>query len=129
MEELRERVAERVCWEDAPGTVWDPKAATVCRKSGGGEGLSRLVRASEGGIVPRLLLPQRAAAGNRGAASARGRVPGSEEIAELASLILVHDAAIACSYVASLRERGVPVESIYLDLLAPTARRLGDLWD
>lgn len=34
----------------------------------------------------------------------------------------------ATAYVAALIARGVPVEAIYLELLTPAARRLGELW-
>lgn len=36
--------------------------------------------------------------------------------------------AVASSYIEATRARGFALETIYLDLLAPTARRLGDFW-
>lgn len=61
-------------------------------------------------------------------AAADGLVPGSEEVAALARLVLAQDGAAASSYVESLRARGAPIELLYLELLAPAARRLGELW-
>jgi methanogenic corrinoid protein MtbC1 len=55
-----------------------------------------------------------------------GVVP--EDIVEFARLILKRDTADAFAYLDQLRDRGASEEEIYLDLLAPTARRLGDLW-
>ena len=36
---------------------------------------------------------------------------------------------VSDEYVAFLRERGVSVESLYLDLFGPIARRLGEMWE
>ena len=44
-------------------------------------------------------------------------------------LMLARDENIAHACVEAMRARGVPVESIYLDLLAPVARHLGELWE
>ena len=49
-------------------------------------------------------------------------------IQEFVEAVLSPDEAAATSFVHGLRASGTSVESIYLDLLAPTARRLGDLW-
>jgi methanogenic corrinoid protein MtbC1 len=51
------------------------------------------------------------------------------EIGAFAGLVLGRGTDAACSYVESLRARGVGLEALYLDLLAPTARRLGELWE
>lgn len=74
-------------------------------------------------VIPRLLL-------------ARGDVaeclakpppcPGDAE--ELAAISLKRDPAEASAYVAALRAAGAAAETLYLGLLAPAARRLGDLW-
>lgn len=84
-----------------------------------------LVRTVEQQVVPRLVLAQRAA--RRSGPGGAGGL-GAGGIAEFAALVLRHDVAAALSYVASLRARGLGAETLYLDLLAPTARRLGDLW-
>lgn len=87
---------------------------------------ARLVRMIEAEIIPRLVLARRASADpGEGHASA---TLGSEQVAEFARLVLTHDAVVALSLVDGLRARGVPVERLYLELLAPAARRLGELW-
>jgi methanogenic corrinoid protein MtbC1 len=50
-------------------------------------------------------------------------------VAELAGLVVDHDLAVALAFVERLRARGVPVESVYLDLLAPVAHELGRQWE
>jgi methanogenic corrinoid protein MtbC1 len=87
--------------------------------------LALLARTIEREIVPRLVLARRAEAE---AASDSAAVPGEAEVAALAALLLANDLARASAYVAAERARGVGIERLYLDLLAPTARRLGDLW-
>jgi MerR family transcriptional regulator, light-induced transcriptional regulator len=88
----------------------------------------RLVRAIEQEIIPRLILSHRGASRTSSSSAADGAVPGPAEVLKFASLVLTADVAAAQTYVAALRERGTPVETLYLDLLAPAARHLGELW-
>ncbi|PZA13494.1 cobalamin-binding protein [Rhodopseudomonas palustris] len=44
-------------------------------------------------------------------------------------LVLGHDEAAAFDYVESLIARGTATELIFLNLLAPTAQRLGEMWE
>jgi methanogenic corrinoid protein MtbC1 len=46
----------------------------------------------------------------------------------LGAMLLRHDGASAAAYVGALQQTGMAVEDIYLDLLAPTARLLGQFW-
>jgi len=52
-----------------------------------------------------------------------------DNIDELTRLLLLHDASVATNYVTTLRSDGIPLAAIYLDLLAPAARRLGEMWE
>lgn len=88
---------------------------------------ARLVRMIEAEIIPRLVLARRATGGSRDGSPCQASL-GSDQVNEFARLVLTHDAAVALSLVDGLRARGVPVERLYLELLAPAARRLGDLW-
>jgi methanogenic corrinoid protein MtbC1 len=54
--------------------------------------------------------------------------PTAEDVAKFARLILKRDTSDAFAFIEKLRARGVTAEVIYLDLLAPSARHLGDLW-
>jgi MerR family transcriptional regulator, light-induced transcriptional regulator len=95
------------------------------------ERMTSLVRTIEGEIIPRLVLARRADA--RAARNAAFRpvepwVPDAENVTEFAELLLAHEASIALAYVESIRVMGASLESICLDLLAPAARRLGEMW-
>jgi MerR family transcriptional regulator, light-induced transcriptional regulator len=93
-------------------------------------------------IVPRLVLAHRtgftsatsaasAAAGETIATGLTGLDwrPGTEQVAEFSQIVLSRDVADAFAYIADLRTGGISLEAIYLDLLAPSARYLGDLWE
>jgi methanogenic corrinoid protein MtbC1 len=56
---------------------------------------------------------------------AHGRDLGS---LDLTTVLREHEAAVACAHAHAMRSRGVGLETLLLDVLAPAARRLGDLW-
>lgn len=88
-----------------------------------------LARTLETEVIPRLVLSRRPAdaASHRGTrAQAR---PTREDVEALAALAAKGDLAGAAALVATLRERHVPTELIYLELFAPTARLLGEWWE
>ena len=89
-----------------------------------------LVRAIEAEIIPRLMLAHRTEPGYPLIPAADGASPGfAEEVAEFSRLVLAHDVAVASAYVEAMRAQGMSLESLYVDILAPTARRLGELWE
>lgn len=87
-------------------------------------------------IVPRLVLAHRTGF-TAGASAGLGDAlttgldwrPGTEQVAEFSQIVLSRDVSDAFSYIEGLRSRGTSLEAIYLDLLAPSARYLGDLWE
>jgi methanogenic corrinoid protein MtbC1 len=91
--------------------------------------MSKLVRTIEGEIIPRLMLAHRT--GNPETAPPPANAPGAsgDDVAALARLVLKQDISGALAYVETLRKRGVPLDALYLDLLAPAARYLGELWE
>lgn len=90
--------------------------------------LAGLVRTLEGEIVPRLLSLAVSAQAERSLKAAGPRTaPG--DVAELARLLLEHDRGAAIAFIQMLREGGTPLERIYIEILAPTARLLGQLWE
>lgn len=82
-----------------------------------------LARTLEAAIIPRLALTHRAAA-----PPPAGAVPAEPEIAALLHHVAGADLAAARALLAALRARDVPFERLMLDLLAPVARRLGEMW-
>ena len=87
-----------------------------------------LARIIEGEIIPRLFVALAAPA----RAPRTCRAPASlvaDDIAELARLLLTHDRRVAKEYVQMICRGGTPFDRICLDLLAPVARRLAELWE
>ena len=91
--------------------------------------LSKLARAIEQEIIPRLMLAHRAVAEPVPHPVGVGCAIGAAEVQQFAKLVLSEDEDLAFATIDSLRAREVSVEKIYLDLLAPTARFLGELWE
>ncbi len=94
-------------------------------KPSAAEGRKDLTQLIVGEIVPRLktmhhdLIPPD---DQRPAVSAH-------EIAEFGALAMRNDEASVSAYFEKMRGLGHSVDSLFLDLLAPTARRLGQLWE
>lgn len=86
----------------------------------------RLSRTIESEIIPRLMLAHLADAADQREATVT-RVT-SADVRDLARLVLVQGGEAVISYVAGVRARGHDLETVFLDLFAPTARFLGDLW-
>ncbi|WP_373476089.1 B12-binding domain-containing protein [Sphingorhabdus sp.] len=55
--------------------------------------------------------------------------PSSAEIDALAHIVLGDDLEAAATYVTIMRDRGLSMETLYIELLEPTARHLGEMWD
>jgi MerR family transcriptional regulator, light-induced transcriptional regulator len=83
--------------------------------------LSRLI---ESEIIPRLMV---AHAGEMPATFSQDIVAG--EVAALAPLALQVEADALLAHVEAIMMRGVTLDTLMVDLLAPTARLLGDLWE
>ena len=55
--------------------------------------------------------------------------PNSIEIDALAHIVIGNDLEAAATYVTIMRDRGLSMETLYVELLEPTARYLGEMWD
>jgi MerR family transcriptional regulator, light-induced transcriptional regulator len=87
--------------------------------------LSHLSRTIEAEIIPRLVM----AHGNPPHQVAPSTiVDGGNEAAAFAELVLGTESHRATELIQAYRDRGVPLETIYLELLVPTARHLRHLW-
>jgi methanogenic corrinoid protein MtbC1 len=116
--------AERVSFGlDAVEAAVNGSASTA--QSGAQRRVAVLARALETEVIPRLVLSRQ-----HGMTSAApgAPVPQPADVAALVELAMRGDLAGAMALVATLRARDVPLERIYLDLLAPTAHRLGEMW-
>jgi methanogenic corrinoid protein MtbC1 len=104
-------------------TTWTPAEV---RSGASKQRLARLAKAIETDVIPRLVQAHRPSAANS------GRAPKPMSPADIEAFIhaVLHGSNQAVSDgVAQHRDGGATVESVYLDLLAPTARRLGEMWE
>jgi methanogenic corrinoid protein MtbC1 len=85
-----------------------------------------IARAIEGEIIPRLVLARRTA--GHGGDGPGALVLNEGHVEQLARLLVAHDEGVPFAYVRELMDEGAPLGAVYRDLLAPTARRLGEMW-
>ena len=85
----------------------------------------RVVRTIKTQIIPKIVLALRKTP--KPAESVEQKNPGPIE--QFAALALGNDDLAPFAWVEDLLAAGVSVESVFLDLLAPTARHLGILWE
>ena len=88
-----------------------------------------LVRAIQHEVIPRLMLVHRQQAGCRSINAASTEAIGAREIEHFVRLLREGSEQSALEMMAALQARGTLVEAIYLQLLAPAARLLGELWE
>lgn len=76
-------------------------------------------------VVPRLLLMHRDPP-----SAEEARVPPvrSEDVANLVAALLADEGAKADAILEAVRARGATLEQVSLDLMAPAARRMGEMW-
>jgi methanogenic corrinoid protein MtbC1 len=90
--------------------------------------MGRLLQTIEGEIIPRLMLALQSAPSGAVLDGNLWSTTGPDEVSEFARLVVVHEVSVASAYVMALINRGVSLEQIYLELLAPAARLLGEWW-
>ncbi len=93
------------------------------------EGLLRLQRTIQNEIIPRLLVAHRAGPVPPSLALAVARHLSEADLRHFLSLVRGVEDSGSAEFVQDLISNGTAIESIYLDLLAPAARRLGTLWE
>ena len=91
--------------------------------------LALLSRAIEDEIIPRLMLAHPTAGDYLPVAQAATAQVSQEDVRSFAQLVLAPDENVAHACIEAMRTRGISVETIYTDLLAPVARYLGVLWE
>lgn len=85
--------------------------------------------AIEGAIIPRLMLAQGAVSRTPRSAASMPKVIDAAAIAGFGELVLDGAPEAPAAYIEKLLADSFPLERIYLELLAPTARHLGSLWE
>lgn len=127
--------AEQVdCWQDAS---WQPPAVepspgafpwNSSPQTGTGDRVLRLVQTLKEQIIPRLVEAHRAIPDLLLPARATQPSQGSTEVQAFVDRVLQHDDGPMFAQLAALRAAGMSIEAIYLDLLAPAAQRMGEMW-
>ncbi len=88
--------------------------------------ITRLARTIEGEIIPRLLLVHQADLPPELRAATDALT--SDDVQELGGLILALDTTRAYAFIERKRAKGQSLESVIMELLAPAACYLGELW-
>lgn len=84
-----------------------------------------LVKTIEAEIIPRLMAAHHDEEAGSAADSA-SVLPS--EVLDFTGIVLNNESAICHSYIESIRNRGVSLKKIYLELLTPSARLLDEMW-
>ncbi|MCU0870061.1 MAG: cobalamin B12-binding domain-containing protein [Burkholderiales bacterium] len=84
--------------------------------------LSRLARTLESSVIPELVDSHRSVDGSRSRIEQR-------EVQAFTTLVATGSDARLAATVAAWHRRGIPVETLFMDLFAPAARHLGELWE
>lgn len=90
---------------------------------------SLLSKIIENDVIPRLLLANSNELAISPTASNPTAAKLAERIGEFSELVVNRDAKDSIAYFENLRDQGVSLEALFQDLIAPTAARLGELWD
>jgi methanogenic corrinoid protein MtbC1 len=85
--------------------------------------VARLARTIEAEVIPRLVHH------HRELVVLDIAKPSAAEVTQLVAHLVDDDHSGLDGLVQALRDRGVTIEALYLELLAPAARRLGELWE
>ena len=113
----------------------DAEAGGASRNGLDAERLGRLAGVIEGEIIPRLMMAHRADGNGAAGASVAARAHASAvtitpaHVEEFSALVLGDDAQRCEGYCTDLLDRGAGAAALLLQLLAPSARRFGEMWD
>lgn len=126
---------ERALWDgcDSVATLKPPptQSGGTARSEMSRGQLGWLLSTIETEIIPRLVKAHRVV---DPVADVARPLPGpvrprDTAVEELAQIILANHSGVAAGYVDGLRADGVSLETLYLDVLTPAARHLGELWE
>lgn len=87
-----------------------------------------LARTIEGEVIPRLMLALSNLQNSGATRTLPSVVPTAEHVTELVGHALSSEDGACLRYVERAHARGTALDAIYLQLVAPAARRLGELW-
>ncbi len=96
---------------------------------GPAECAASLRRTIEAEIIPRLMLAHLLPSNDACAPADSRPELCPDEVDVLTELVLRRDSAAAQAYVRSRHRAGLPAETLFIGLLSPVARRLGEMWE
>lgn len=93
------------------------------------ERVASIVRTIEADIIPRLVRNHRVEPVEAAPVKSAAPLPTPLEVEAFVQYVLNDDVAAFDGMITRMRERGMPVDNLYLGLLAPAARLLGEMWE
>jgi methanogenic corrinoid protein MtbC1 len=92
---------------------------------------AKIARIASNEIIPRLLRLHTEVVADAPpvAVLIEALAPSNADVSALADIVLGTDLEAAASYVMVLRDRGLSMETLFVELLEPAARHLGEMWD
>ena len=100
----------------------------VARNNEARERLAHLARTIEADVIPRLVQAHRQSANAANTESASAPAQSAAQVDGFVALIIADSDVDVQSAVDAKRLAGMSVEALYLDLFAPAARQLGEMW-
>ncbi len=88
-----------------------------------------LARTIEQDVIPRLVLAHRTSAAPAYVDRPPSPAPMPQDVVTLTALAIRAEQQDIEAFVDGIQSAGIPLDRIYLDLLAPVARRLGEMWE
>jgi len=117
-------LVDQTCWADVSG----PMVGGLPANAQGG--LSWLLNTLEKEVLPRLLQAHaQNDAGPDKRPSLRDSDVPSSVVDQLVQMALTNDTADMLAYVQAIHAQGVDLETVYLHVLTPVARKLGVMWE
>lgn len=115
---------DQTCWADGVGPMVGGSPASAHG------GLSWLLNTLEREVLPRLLHAhgQSDAGPDKRPSKSDSDVPHSV-VEQLVQMALTNDTADMLAYVQAIHAQGVALETVYLHVLTPVARTLGEMWE
>lgn len=111
-----------------PHGVGQVLSSLLARDDEAKQRLAHLARAIEADVIPRLVQAHRQGGAAANSGPAGGPAPSAEQIERFVQLIVGDSEVDIQAAVEAKRRAGLSVEGLYLDLFAPAARRLGEMW-
>jgi methanogenic corrinoid protein MtbC1 len=103
-------------------------SSLVARNNEAKERLAHLARTIEADVIPRLVQAHRQSAAAANTEPASSPAQSADQVAGFVALVIGDNDFDVQSAVDAKRRAGMSVEALYLELFAPAARRLGEMW-